>query len=82
MVRRSIDDAPVRLRVILTAVMISLAGCGTAHVCGDDAMCPKGGSFKFCGDQYLASDGSTFDCASSTDCKLAMTNAAAWCQAH
>jgi hypothetical protein len=65
------------------ALILMLAGCGgSSTMCTEDAKCPKMGTYKFCGNQYRASDGSTFDCVSSTDCIKAMMDAAAWCAAH
>jgi hypothetical protein len=63
-------------------MVMLVAGCGSPPMCTADAKCPKMGTYTFCDNQYRASDGSVFDCVSSTDCLQAMKDVAAWCAAH
>lgn len=65
----------------------ALAGCGSSsETCSQMAMCPVGsGSYKLCTTgasascRYVASDGTSFACASCADCQAAAMKALAWC---
>jgi hypothetical protein len=73
------------LLLVLVAGCSSGGGGGGNETCSMTITCGAKGSYKFCtasagnACRYLATDGTSFPCATCASCQSAAANAASWC---
>jgi hypothetical protein len=71
------------MRSIAIVISVAVLGCGASEQCSGRVSCSNGGSYQACTSgsscRILASDGTSFNCNSCSDCQAATAKAASWC---
>ena len=79
------------MKKVLAALFLAAAGWGCGHgldMCASKTDCSGGGAYEYCycpGSTcayWKTTDGTRFDCASSTDLDSCTQQVIAWCQTH
>ena len=73
----------MRCPIWVLCLPLALAACSASETCSSTVSCGNGGNYQACSDghrcRFVASDGSSFACASCGDCQAATMKAVSWC---